>query len=169
MESCNAKSCVNNTNEHWIYTCSFTHLEGGQGNVKECGLHFGYSWGTLTGRWCESPVFHWCRSHTVQPCNHKTPKIDISTSFFKVYFKVTRKLLYPFNIQKAEKMICTFFVSSQMFERIISKRCPQWFEIDWKSHFYISFINVSFSFMEWCQAQLWTSKTGYHNNLVKQI
>ena len=123
MESCNAKSCVNNTNEHWIYTCSFTHLEGGQGNVKECGLHFGYSWGTLTGRWCESPVFHWCRSHTVQPCNHKTPKIDISTSFFKVYFKVTRKLLYPFNIQKAEKMISTFFVSSQMFERIISKWC----------------------------------------------
>ena len=39
-----AKSNVNivPTNAR-IYTCSFTHLEGGRGNVKECGLHFGYS------------------------------------------------------------------------------------------------------------------------------
>lgn len=68
-----AKSCVNKSG---IYTCSFSihismYLEGVRGNVEECGLHFGYSWGTSTGRWYVSLVFHWCRSHTVQPCNHR--------------------------------------------------------------------------------------------------
>ena len=108
MESCNAKSCVNNTNEHWIYTCSFTHLEGGQGNVKECGLHFGYSWGTLTGRWCESPVFHWCRSHTVQPCNHKTPKIDISTSFLKCTSKWQENCFILSTYKRLKKWLAHF-------------------------------------------------------------